>query len=188
MNHYDSLIDVWRVTRRTKYRSEAPSYQEPKQGVLIIDMQPSFLKGIKSEKKAEIIRNQRNLLYTCINKRLPAVLIEYEGEGKTVPGIRNLWKTAPLRIHLIKTEDDSFESTNLAGKLRYYALENLIIAGINASACVKRTANGALDNGFGISTSEKLIADPPNSDYAAALYWYKAKGNYSLSLPELFQA
>lgn len=53
-----------------------------------------------------------------------------------------------------------------------------MLMGVYASACVKETAKGALEAGFKVATSRKLIADGKYCNYEENVGWYKKKGIY----------
>jgi hypothetical protein len=70
----------------------------------------------------------------------PIVFIEYSGAGKTMP---SLIKACSSYEVIIKCEDDG--SSNLINPLSKYKCKNLLICGVNTSACVYSTIQGLLN-------------------------------------------
>lgn len=145
-------------------------------GVLIIDMQEKFIKDHKDYSIQEKISSQQRLLNACTVLDLPVAVLEYESNGETIPQITDYALKVPKNKFIIKIWDDGFHKTDLAHLLAEWGVNHLILAGINSGVCVKETARGWRDSGFGrFSTARDLIADYRDEDGRMPIYiqnWY----------------
>jgi nicotinamidase-related amidase len=108
-------------------------------GVLLIDMQDNFLEYIEDKEKKKLIKNQIGIIYLCEVYDIPLIFLEYEGNGRTIGELQEAAQKVRVKIALEKSYDDGFANTDLADKLRALSIDTLLLMGINASACVKRT-------------------------------------------------
>jgi nicotinamidase-related amidase len=128
-------------------------------GVLIIDMQESFLKDISSVDKIRLINTQNNLINLCAIRDYPITILEYEGEGKTIIELINSIRLVPRYSFLKKLHDNAFlDNPDLQAKLKFWNLETLCLTGINAECCILDTAVGAIEQGYNLLTSRDLLA------------------------------
>lgn len=148
-----------------------------KMAALIIDMQLDFLDKVPRKRRDQIVENQIKIIKLCAQKDIPLFILEYQGHGKTISKLRREIKRVRIKKTIIKKNDDGFLKTNLALKLKRLGITQVLLMGINASACVQRTGGGAIKNGFNIITSKKLIADPWHLTQDD-MSWFKKNGLY----------
>lgn len=156
---------------------EISEYNTEGIAALIIDMQPFFLDDIETRKKNDMISAQKYLVAICRYYKIPLVFLEYTECGKTITNLTSPAKYVPKTKSIKKNHDNGFEDTDLESYLIDYHTKTVILAGVDASLCVKDTARGALDAGFEIATSEELIADPAKF-YESPSVWYQKNGVY----------
>lgn len=160
--------------------------------VILIDMQDSFLDEVSKEERNKEIPYQLDVLDYCKDNRIPVFVLEYHGCGETVRVLKEKVDSLPVKTYITKHYDDGFFETSLEKKLREQGVESILLMGVNASGCVRRTAESAVELGFKILTSKGLIADPEwhvtdefiinkegkhgKSDESAP--WYKEHGIY----------
>jgi len=148
-----------------------------KPGVVLIDMQPNFVSGLREYVTARIVREQLRVLDECARLDMPVVVLEYKGHGATIPELVAALKRVPRRSLITKTNDDGFYKTHLKDVLTGYDVRSPLLMGINAHACVLMTAVSGLDYGFVVKTSENLIADGGRSGiFYDAKRWYEVNG------------
>ena len=139
--------------------------------VILIDMQRSFIKNLNKKEKNHIILNQILMIRWCAQRDIPIIVLEYEGYEKTINILtKELQKVKNLTI-IKKSHDDGFLNTELDDVLKKIGTKNLFLMGINAGACVIRTAQGAIKKGYFIITSDDVING--NRDN---LSWYERNG------------
>ncbi|MDP2907601.1 MAG: isochorismatase family protein [Nanoarchaeota archaeon] len=169
--------------------------------VLLIDMQDYFLKEVSEEEKKSEIPYQLEVLNYCKDNNIPVFVLEYLQCGETTRILKEKVDSLPVKEYVTKGYNDSFLKTDLEAKLKSYGIESMLLMGVNASGCVKDTAEGAIRAGFKIMTSKDLIADPDwhvteefiikkdgthgKSDNSAP--WYKKHGIYRDNYKELLR-
>ncbi len=169
--------------------------------VLLIDMQDYFLKEVSEEEKKSEIPYQLEVLNYCKNNNIPVFVLEYLQCGETTRILKEKVDSLPVKEYVTKGYNDGFLKTDLEAKLRSYGIESMLLMGVNASGCVRDTAEGAIRAGFKIMTSKDLIADPEwyvteefiikkngthgKSDNSAQ--WYKEHGIYRDDYKELLR-
>ncbi len=177
------------------------SVSSKKLAVLLIDMQDFFLKEVSEEEKKSEIPYQLEVLDYCKDNNIPVFVLEYLECGETTRILKEKVDSLPVKEYVTKSRNDGFFKTNLETKLRSYGIESILLIGVNASGCVKETAEGAIRAGFKIMTSKDLIADPEwyvteefiinkngghgKSDNSAP--WYKEYGIYRDDYKELLR-
>ncbi|MEK6899693.1 MAG: isochorismatase family protein [Nanoarchaeota archaeon] len=158
-------------------------------GVLLIDMQPTFLEKLDLYKSRQMINYQSKVLDYCVEQDLPVFVLEFLGCGKTIRSLSR--KMSPLkRIKKItKRNDDGFKKTSLAADLSVEGIRTVMLMGVYASYCIRDTAIGAIDNGFDITTSRMLIADPFSleHEFKESIKWYKEYGQYNDNYAKLLK-
>ncbi len=146
--------------------------------ILLIDMQPYFTRRVSNIETIEVPNMLRVLEHAGENK-IPVVVLEYEGNGSTIGALKAKVDALPTsKAYVSKSYDNGFANTDLRYRLRCMGTTEVVLMGINASACVKATATGALNKGFGILTSLDLIADSyycGNLDHRSG-DWYRKHG------------
>ena len=123
----------------------------------------------------------RVLEYAGRNK-LPVLVLEYHGEGSTIDVLKEKVDSLATTVtYVAKPHDSGFKNTDLDERLKQLSVSEVVLMGINASACVKATGESALKNGFGITTSLDLITDHPSvlsplGIGHRSVNWYKQHG------------
>ncbi|TSC62985.1 MAG: hypothetical protein Athens041674_356 [Parcubacteria group bacterium Athens0416_74] len=148
-----------------------------KPGVVLIDMQPDFVSGLREYVTARVVHMQKLVLAECARLDIPAVALEYRRHGATIPELAAALERVPRRNLIVKTNDDGFHGTDLKSVLTRFDVRSPVLMGINAHACVLQTADSGLRHGFAVKTSEDIIADQGSSGiYYSAKRWYEVNG------------
>ena len=148
----------------------------PNSTVVLVDMQPNFVKAVRHGRAAVIIEHQRQILRKCAREDIPVIVLEYENEGSTIKELTDALQYVPRSVVISKSRNSGFTNPELETQLQKFKTEAILFMGINAAACVKVTAEHAIDCGFEIMTSVDLIAgqyDHPRDD---AIDWYRRNG------------
>jgi len=184
------------VTNNMPDGVESKEFVAPRQNnlaILLIDMQDMFMEDIDPEELNEEMQYQLAVIDYAKEHNVPVVVLEYFGHEETTSVLRKAVDGLENVITFTKWRDDGFEDkdvlTNkgLAEYLHGQGVKTLILMGVKASACVRSTGEGALDNGFGIMTSKQLIADPPYWNYEESLFWFRENGIYRDDYKDLLE-
>lgn len=134
---------------------KAISLEPGKTAVLLIDMQPYF---IDTDEKKDLIPKQVSVLNASHD--IPVIVVEYDGKGRTEDQLNEVIRANHRNNHytIIKSSDDAFTEAGLSKVLKEVQAKSLVLMGINACACVFRTAKSAVKKGYRIFISEDLIA------------------------------
>lgn len=143
-------------------------------GLLIVDMQIEFLSLIDKEERKELIDNTIKTIRHSEDNNIPVFFIEFgnmelDYYSYTLPEIT---KAAKDYQQFTKYKNNAFEESGLNTLLNKRGIDNIILAGINADACVKKTAREALSNNYKIITSPYIIKDFQTKP-AYYLRWYE---------------
>lgn len=131
-------------------------------GVAVIDMQLRYVKGIDPERLEKMVTAQLDVLRICTRRNIPTFLVHYhdnKGEYEILRELVDATSGNPNRRLVKKEDDDAFKKTNLNGYMTEMGVDCLCLMGVNASACVRSTACGALSLKKQIISAEDLIAD-----------------------------
>lgn len=164
-----------------------------KVAVLLIDMQEIYLTNVSDEEKKREIPYQLEVLDYCKKNNLPVFVLEFAGFGDTIPILKDKIDSSDKKSYIIKTCRNGFHETSLDEQLKSENIKHLLLMGLYASACVRSTAENALDRGYNILTSKDLIADEnsdsydPESTVLESRWWYKEKGIYRESYKDLLK-
>jgi nicotinamidase-related amidase len=134
--------------------------------VVIIDMQYGFYNdtGVgKTKELNDLISAQLKLIQWARARKMPVLLFEFEGKGKTDQKILNALAGHNFKV-VQKTTDDGFSSynKNLAGTLstlKNWKIKKLIVSGINGGSCVHDSIQGASVHGFVSHTTGEIVGD-----------------------------
>jgi nicotinamidase-related amidase len=132
--------------------------------VIIVDMQYGFYTSgrvLQTNGLIQLVSKQQELLTWAKKKKFPIIFFEYSGYQETDSALTNtLWG---YRFKTITKFDDNGFHGPIGQEanqfLRANKVDTIVIAGINASGCVKRTAIGALQEGYQIISSGDIVAD-----------------------------
>ncbi len=128
--------------------------------VLLIDMQPDFVQAISGYELTREVPNMLRVLEYAAQNRLPIFVLEYHDHPPTIDFLKKRVDVLPNVSYVVKPYDNGFADTGLAVRLKQLNVDEVVLMGINASFCVASTAQGAKINGFHVTTSLDLIADP----------------------------
>lgn len=160
--------------------------------VILVDMQDHFVGMLGADDKECLIRNQTTILKECAEHGVPVVVLEYVGHGKTVYPLAELVAKVPKTVTIAKCCDDGFSGTDLDVHLIGLKAKSVILMGVNASFCVKETAQSAVRLGYQVFTSDRLIADACKCSLCVAaaksVAWYQDNAHLlpTLSVLPLF--
>lgn len=161
--------------------------REPAQkALLIIDMQEPFLREHQRDEVALMIQAQIELIRECKKQNVPIIVVEFAKHGNTIPELQAELSGYKNLHFVVKRSDDAFLGTALRSFLDDFGVEEVILAGVNASYCVFETAQSAVKYKFRIVTSERLISDSPrNKKKDKSLWWYRENGELVLDMPHV---
>jgi nicotinamidase-related amidase len=177
----DYFLNLKELPDKFKKGSEAISneYAQTPFALIIIDMQAYFIDDMPNEKKLRFLQNQIEVIRYCIARSYPIIVLEYAGCGNTVKELRQELKNCSRVTIIKKSDDDGFYNTNLSEKLTEFDTKTILLMGVNAGACVLRTAHSGLKNGFAIATSEKVITNVSDDvDYDKDISWFSKNSIY----------
>lgn len=145
--------------------------------VVMVDMQEYFLSDLSKERVAKLIRHQKKVLEYCLKHDIPVVVLEYAYCGSTIPELRKLVKKLRRKRFFLKQCDDGFESVigSLHDILQEWQTGKLIFMGVNATVCVRQTAESAKDKGYQVLTSPRLVEDSERGK-GSSMKWYVRNG------------
>ena len=145
---------------------------------ILIDMQKRFIKRLCSEERRKVIAGQIEMIRECAKQDVPLIVLEYYENGPTIDILAGEIRKVPRRHIMTKYHDNGFSGTELNSLLRELRAERLILMGINASCCVRDTANQAIKQHYKIITSDDLISDSLFSCLGKDKDWYVANGTF----------
>ncbi|MGM5484364.1 MAG: isochorismatase family protein [Nanobdellota archaeon] len=122
-------------------------------GLLIIDMQPKFLDDIIH--KDSVIESTKNTIEASRDNDMPIYLVKMGYDSDVEERIKD---AAIDYSQITKERNNAFSDTDLYQNLEQDNIDNLVIAGINAHACVKKTTEEAVQK-YNIITSKDIIGD-----------------------------
>ena len=178
-----SFILIFLLTGALDIPDETQRYQmvEGKICAVIIDMQPLYLYGIREKENDREIPYMLETLEFCYRNDIPIFTVETEGAGDTIKVLKEKLDACGAR-NIQKQNESGFDGTELMAELNREGVKTILLMGINASVCVKKTAEQALDLGYEICTSKDLIAEPAQWRFGYKTYesrtWYEANGVY----------
>ncbi|MEA2097835.1 MAG: isochorismatase family cysteine hydrolase [Patescibacteria group bacterium] len=150
------------------------NYYEDGLVVILIDMQQIFLDGLKKKNRERIIANQIFVIKWCVQENIPIIVLEYIGYGETINSLsKELESVKDLKI-VPKSNTNGFCDTELASILNRINAKNLFLMGFDANVCVKSTARGAREEGYGVITNKDVI-DGVHKDNSG-ISWYIENG------------
>jgi nicotinamidase-related amidase len=151
--------------------------------VLLIDMQNYYTRYLAEATRKWIVAQQIQVVRTCAEKDVPLVILEYRGCGRTIPVLLNEIAKVPRVVTIVKSHNDGFRGTRLHKVLRRFGAVELALMGINASSCVRDTADSAIAFDYRIVTADDVIADEAGCDgRGKSRQWYEANGLFLKSL------
>ncbi|MFA7315881.1 MAG: isochorismatase family cysteine hydrolase [Candidatus Paceibacterota bacterium] len=160
--------------------------------VVLIDMQDFFLKHFSFSIYKDLIKNQSKVIDVCEKYNIPLIVLEYKCRGifrgKTTDKLHKKIKNLKEAKILIKMSNSGFTDTPLDALLKESKINELVLMGINANACVQDTAIGALKRGFKVSTSQDIIANSSSGKNQILSKrnkeWYKKNTNFFINFED----
>lgn len=145
--------------------------------VILIDMQTGFIKG----GCADMIRAQIEVIRMCAERDVPLVVLEYYGEGKTLPGLEAEISRVKRTTRMTKHWNDGFKGGRLCEHLEELDVQKLLLMGVNGSFCVLDTATSALNLGYEVATSLDLVTNTSTcvkskKDMGNVFSWFNRNG------------
>ncbi|EKE20137.1 MAG: hypothetical protein ACD_8C00051G0006 [uncultured bacterium] len=146
---------------------------------ILIDMQETFVDGLRPGEKERIIPNQIAVLKYCNKLSIPVIVLELNIDlfGKTIGVLISQAKKNPNFRLIEKWYSDGFMATGLDRIIRQFGnIENLLILGVNADYCVKFTARSGIKKGYRIVTSNELISGQRLHSPDNSIDWFRNNG------------
>jgi len=151
--------------------------------VLLIDMQDRFFNLLEQDTRDELVAQQIRVIRTCAQQDIPLVVIEYQGFGTTIESLACEITQVPRTLTITKKGSDGFIGTKLHKALRRLGAKKLALMGMNASCCVRDTAESAVSRKYEILTADDVIAyEAGGKGRKKSRQWYEANGLFLKSL------
>ena len=128
-----------------------------KSALLVIDVQNDlFDKSTPVYKSEELLVNINVLVEKAHLAGVPVVYIQHCGKKQLQKGTKG-WQLHP-ELHpkpedwrVTKENSNSFEETDLAGRLTSHGIDHVVATGLVTHGCVKNTCLGGLKEGFKVT-------------------------------------
>lgn len=144
-----------------------PALAESGLAVLIIDMQPFYVRSLGFWPRRSLIKQQKKILRFCAENDVPVIILEskpvYEPEHEqTILQLARIAQKASRNTVIIKSHADGFRNTRLQDALRAWNVRILIVTGVYANWCMYQTCETAIEQGYSVITGYELMAGPRN--------------------------
>jgi len=133
---------------------------------IVVDMQERFASYFNNAVWDKLVQNQSKILNFLRRYDLPVVLVGYRRFGefsddlKASAAYAKNWDHIRRDVSLnVDYSDNAFNNTRLSDTLLQWDVNHLIMMGVQGSACVRKTAQGALERGFQVSSAQDLLED-----------------------------
>lgn len=152
---------------RSRKPRQYPIYQDvtnENTAVLIVDMEEIMVNGhgyIAPPDSVEMEREigyQVDIIAECKEQGIPIYQVQREGFGPVHPRLLKAMGRGE-REPMIKYHLSGFDETSLHEELSDLGIENLIVMGLFAGACVKSTVSDAVQLGYRVITSPEITAN-----------------------------
>ncbi len=160
--------------------------------VALIDMQEYYVSTLARKTREKIVRAQKGVMGRCEENDIPLAVVEYKGDGTTLPELVEALVRVPRTLTIQKTGQGGFEGDiDLDQKLKELNITRLLLMGVFASQCVKTFGYYALKRGYEIATARPLIANMAVDETSGAsmrnrsMDWYERNGTFYERVPEL---
>ncbi|MGV8168494.1 MAG: isochorismatase family cysteine hydrolase [Candidatus Nanoarchaeia archaeon] len=175
---------------QSQNNSESTAKNRKKLALLIIDMQDHFFQYVDSAEMNREIPNYVALIKEAQKNKVPIFLVEFEGYGETNKSIKyalSLDKYDTISKH----DASSFIGTDLDEKLNGLGIEEVILAGLRADACVYATGRSAITRKYAVDISMDITAfcNLASGTYSnnVAMTWYEQNTKLFPSHKEIIQ-
>ena len=173
-------------------RASEPTSRPEALAVVIIDMQPEFLKALRFRAVLRLIAEQVRIIRECARQDVPVFVIEFSDEGETDYELARELARVPRVFRFKKTENDAFTNAGFEHALDAEGVTRLLLMGVNASYCVLETAYSARKKGYDVRIGWNLIADATCINFLTrwvdkwrSIRWYARNGNARLRVRTL---
>lgn len=168
---FENILLFLAIKKKQEYK--------PKIAVLIIDMQARFVDDLRQGEKERIISNQIEIIQECKQNNIPMIVLEMMPEkyGTTITElISELESKGEKPKTMWKEYDSGFNKTNLHMYLQSIGVNRVLLMGVYADYCVKKTAENAISLGYQVITSNDLISGGTSDSYSNNRSWYTKNG------------
>lgn len=161
-----------------------PINKEPNTVLMIVDMQPGYLKEISKGKREKLIANHVKIIQEAQHHGFPIYLLEHTEKktgGETIPELtKQAIETGYWTFK--KNYRSGFSNRSLSEQLEIDNANHIIMTGVCASQCFLSSAIDAVQEGYSVSTTKDLIANPRllNAGYIKAHMWLRQNENVTL--------
>ena len=149
--------------------------------VMHVDMHYRFFRNLSHTIQEMLMVSHVRLIEECAEHDVPFVIMQLKGAGVILPELSREIESVPRKLILTKPRQDAFDETCLEKDLKRLNPHTLLFAGVFSSQCVLATAKSARRLGYGVATSEVMIADCPCSScsetaHREAITWFAKNG------------
>jgi nicotinamidase-related amidase len=133
-----------------------------KSALLVIDVQRDVVAN--AFRRDEVITNISGLIDRARKEDVPVIWVQHS-DDELVKGSDGWAYVDELRMNdgepvVPKQFGDSFEGTNLDELLQDFAVDHLVVCGVQTDACIRSTLHGALARGYNAT----LVSDAHTTD------------------------
>lgn len=132
-------------------------------GLIIVDMQDHFLNQLSRRQRKKLIATIIRTIDFFIERNWPIFVVEFYNRGKTILPLRKTLGFYSKVSFVKKTGNNSFNNTSLKRLCKEVDVGGVVLAGLNASACVQETARAAKEIGLAILSAREILADDENN-------------------------
>lgn len=117
--------------------------------VLLVDIQDGFLDKLYEKDREILLQTSKKMLNEAVKYQIPVVVVEtkFKGSnfGNTSKELEEIYsQTTNKKVNKVRM--NSFLGTSLDYQLSQLGSKNILIAGMNASECIKETIQGGVPN------------------------------------------
>lgn len=139
-----------------------------KDPLVVIDIQPSFLRDLK-EDRSKYLTRVLHVVHKAKSEQRPVLCVYYEAQGEVQDSLRQLLKGYDLYASVGKWIDDG--SVNVIKALQkkgWGKRKSVILCGINLDCCVAETVAGLVISGYKCKVLAEATCNAYNGWYQPA--------------------
>ena len=167
--------------------SENQAQEKNDLAVLLIDMQEPFLEMVNQTEFNEELAYQQAVLDYCKDNNVPVIVVNFRDQGPLIPELKYKVDQLKFKDEVIKPSVSGFHDTDLNIKLIGMGIKRVLLMGVYASACVRGTAEDAVERNYQIMASTQLMADHETFGNNESIEWYKRHGIYADNYKDLLR-
>ncbi|HLD54735.1 MAG TPA: isochorismatase family protein [Candidatus Nanoarchaeia archaeon] len=157
-------------------------------GIVLVDMQYSYLKEYSLKYISFMREAQKDILQIAVNKDYPLGVLEFLWDKRTDSELRNLINNIPRKKYFKKEKMDGFSNEKFYPWLKKMDLETLCFMGIHTNQCVLETAKSAKNYGFNIMLAKQLTKGIASSkNFFKSINWFRNNGVYPKNYKEIVE-